>query len=105
MQRQRRAEPGAKSLLPPDDFGKKGTVIMGGYGSGSWYRLGKRDTTDDHHSLDIRLWHRQRLLKPGYIFTTTWSRGERQTGSISVRGYCQVDERMPAWADCAMLAA
>ena len=58
---------------------------MGGYGSGSWYRLGKRDTTDDHHSLDIRLWHRQRLLKPGYIFTTTWSQGERRTGSISVR--------------------
>ncbi len=56
---------------------------MGGSGSGSWYRWDKRDTTAEHHSLDIRLWRRRGLLQPGYTFTTTWSRGERQTGSIS----------------------
>ena len=55
---------------------------MGGQGSGTWYRFNKRDTTEEHHALDIRVWHRKGLLRPGYRFTTTWSRGERQTGSI-----------------------
>lgn len=56
---------------------------MGGPGSGSWYRWNKRDTTDEHRSLDIRAWHRKRLLRPGSTISTTWWRGERQTGAIS----------------------
>ena len=56
---------------------------MGGVGSGNWYRLDKKGTTDGCHSLDVRDLHRDGLLKTGSSFSTRWLRGDRQTGSIS----------------------
>ena len=55
---------------------------MGGPRSGTWYRFNKRDTTDEHRSIDIRAWHRKGLLWPGNFITVTWSRLDEVTGSI-----------------------
>lgn len=60
---------------------------MGGTGSGSWCRFGKKTTTDECHSVDVRYLHRRGSLKPGGWFTLRWSRGERETGSI--RGFVE----------------
>ncbi len=56
---------------------------MGGVGSGNWYRLDKKGTTDGCHTLDVRDLYRDGLLKTGSSFSTRWLRGDRQTGSIS----------------------
>jgi hypothetical protein len=57
---------------------------MGGLGSGMWYRWNTRTTLDEVKRLDVRWLHRQGYLDrwPRWV---TWSRGERQTGSVSVR--------------------
>jgi hypothetical protein len=39
---------------------------MGGVGSGNWYRLDKKTTTGECHSVDVRYLHREGLLKPGH---------------------------------------
>jgi hypothetical protein len=67
----------------PYDFGKKpGRKILGGAGSGNWYRFDKKITTSGCHSVDVRYLHRHGLLKSGHSFSLRWSRGERKTGSI-----------------------
>jgi hypothetical protein len=67
----------------PNDFGKKLEVkSLGGLSSGSWYRLSKKTTVEECHSLDVRYLHRDGLLKPGYSFSLRWSRAGRETGSI-----------------------
>ena len=55
---------------------------MGGAGSGNWYRFGKKTTTGECHSVDVRYLHREGLLKSGRWFSLRWSRAERETGSI-----------------------
>ena len=55
---------------------------MGGVGSGNWYRLDKKTTTDECHSVDVRYLHRKGLLTPGHWFSLRWSRAGRETGSI-----------------------
>jgi len=55
---------------------------LGGLGSGNRYRFGKKTTTDECHSLNVRDIHRDGLLKLGGSFSLRWSRGERETGSI-----------------------
>ena len=56
---------------------------MGGLGSGNRYRFGKKATTDECHSLDIRYLHRNGLLSPSCRgFSLSWSRAGRETGSI-----------------------
>jgi uncharacterized protein YndB with AHSA1/START domain len=55
---------------------------MGGAGSGNWYRFDKKATTDECHSVDVRYLHREGLLEPGRWFSLTWSRADRETGSI-----------------------
>ena len=55
---------------------------MGGVGSGNWYLLDKKATTDDCHSGDIRYLHRDGLLKPGGSFSLRWSRAGRESDSI-----------------------
>jgi hypothetical protein len=55
---------------------------MGGVGSGNWYRFGKKTTTDECQSIDIRYLDRNELLTPGYWFSLRWSRAGRETGSI-----------------------
>jgi hypothetical protein len=76
----------------PYDFGKKleAISIVGGVGSGSWYRLNKKSTTNECQSIDVRYLHRNGLLKPGHYFSLRWSRAGRQTGSI--RGVAYRDQ-------------
>src|SRR5215208_5991385 len=56
--------------------------IMGGVGSGNWYRFDKKTTTDECPSVDVRYLHRKGLLEPGGRFSLRWSRAGRETGSI-----------------------
>ena len=51
---------------------------MGGLGSGSYYRFGSKDCTEDCLSLDVRRWWRDGWLKLGTAFTTTWRRSRRR---------------------------
>jgi hypothetical protein len=73
----------------PNDFGKKSEakILVGGVGSGSWYRLNKKSTTNECQSIDVRYLHRNGLLKPGHYFSLRWSRAGRQTGSIGGVAY------------------
>jgi hypothetical protein len=57
---------------------------MGGPGSGMWYRWDTRTTLDQVRRLDVRWLHRYGYLD-GWLRWVTWSRGERQTGSVGVR--------------------
>jgi len=57
---------------------------MGGVGSGNWYRIDKKTTTGECHSLDVRYLHRESLLTTGYSFSLRWSRADRETGSIRI---------------------
>jgi hypothetical protein len=68
----------------PYDFGKKDgrKILMGGVGSGNWYRFDKKATTGECDSVDVRYLHREGLLKPGHWFSLRWSRAGRETGSI-----------------------
>ena len=59
---------------------------MGGMGSGSWFRWGKKTTTEEVHRVDIRYLHKQGLLRcPGSTGSLSWSRGGEQTGSVRYR--------------------
>jgi hypothetical protein len=55
---------------------------MGGVGSGSWYRLDKKTTTDECQSIDLRYLRRNGLLHPGRSISLRWSQAGRQPGSI-----------------------
>jgi hypothetical protein len=77
----------------PNDSGKKedrvpassvGAQIVGGLGSGSYYRSGSRDRVEDCLSLDVRSWRRDGWLEIGTDFITTWRRYLRDS-SIGVR--------------------
>jgi hypothetical protein len=61
---------------------KRREKIMGGAGSGNWYRFDKRTTTGECHSIDVCYLHREGLLTPGRWFSLRWSRAGRETGSI-----------------------
>jgi len=54
---------------------------MGGFGSG---RFSSRRTTNHCHELDIRHWHRKKLLKPNQSFTWNWLRNGEILSAISV---------------------
>jgi hypothetical protein len=67
---------------------------MGGRGSGRvWYggagSAGGKDTTEEHHSVDIRWLKKRRCLVPGFSGSLSWSTtrngATRRTGSISYR--------------------
>jgi hypothetical protein len=55
---------------------------LGGIGSGNWYRFNKKTTVEECRSLDVRRLHREGLLKPGRLFSWTWSRAGREVASI-----------------------
>jgi hypothetical protein len=55
---------------------------LGGMGSGNRHRLDKKTTTSECNSLDVRRLYRDGLLKPGTSFSSSWSRADRETGSI-----------------------
>lgn len=58
---------------------------MGGRGSGRHYRWDTKNATDDFRSIDIRRWHREKLLIPGQSFSRQWACDGKETASISVR--------------------
>ena len=58
---------------------------MGGYGSGCWYRWHTKSTTESQRRIDIRWLKKQEYLQPGISGSLTWSRGDKQTGSINFR--------------------
>src|SRR5919199_2925374 len=62
-----------------------GEKFVGGLGSGNRYRFDKKTTTDECNALDVRRLHREGALRPGAHFSSSWSRGGRETGSI--RGF------------------
>ena len=56
---------------------------MGGLGSGNRYRFDKKTTTGECNGLDVRKLHREGALRPGALFSSSWSGFDRETGSIS----------------------
>ncbi|MBN9287584.1 MAG: hypothetical protein BGO43_04140 [Gammaproteobacteria bacterium 39-13] len=58
---------------------------MGGVGSGRHLRWDKKDVTEDYHSIDIRIWHRKKLLMPNNSFSWQWTRNGEVTSSIGVK--------------------
>jgi hypothetical protein len=68
-----------------DDFGKIRGVAMGGAGSGRRYRWDTKTTVEACHSIDVRRWHRDGLLKPGHWFAWKWSRNGEERASIGVQ--------------------
>lgn len=62
---------------------------MGGIGSGRHYRWDTKDTTEDHRSIDVRRWHRDKLLIPNQTFVTSWTHDGEITSSIEVHTQAQ----------------
>jgi len=58
---------------------------MGGYGSGSWSRWNSKSTTESQHRIDIRWLKKQGYLQPGNFGSLSWSRRNKETGSIGFR--------------------
>jgi hypothetical protein len=56
---------------------KRRGEIMGGAGSGNWYRFDKKTTTGECQSVDVRYLHREGLLEPGRWFSLRAGRGLR----------------------------
>jgi hypothetical protein len=63
---------------------------LGGLGSGNRHRFDKKTTTGECNSLDVRRLYRDGLLKPGTCFRSSWSRFDRETGSL--HGFVYLDE-------------
>jgi hypothetical protein len=55
---------------------------LGGIGSDNRYRFNTKTTTDECNALDVRRLHREGALQPGTLFSTSWSRFGRKTGSM-----------------------
>jgi hypothetical protein len=82
---------GSGVFLPPwrgnfhnDLEQKREHGVMGGPGSGTWYRWDKRTTLDEVHRLDVRWLRKQGYLQPGVMAPITWHRGDRASGSITL---------------------
>lgn len=60
-------------------------VVMGGRGSGYWYRWNSKTTTESQHRVDIRWMKKQGYLRPGAIGILSWTCGNEQSGTISYR--------------------
>lgn len=58
---------------------------MGGQGSGDWYRLNSKATTERQDRIDMRFLKKQGCLRPGYMGSLSWSCGGKETGSINYR--------------------
>ena len=71
----------------PIDFDKKGIgfQLMGGSGSGSWYRFDKKAAVEDCRSIDVRRWKREGYLEPGNWFSWAWYMDDESVASIGVR--------------------
>src|SRR5215212_493346 len=60
---------------------------LGGLGSGNRHRFGKKTTTEECRSLDIRRLHREGLLKGGNLFSWGWFRVDQEGASIGALVY------------------
>ncbi len=60
---------------------------MGGIGSGNRHRFGKKGTTGECCSLDVRKLHREGLLKSGNLFSWGWFRDGQEVASIAAFVY------------------
>jgi hypothetical protein len=60
---------------------------LGGLGSGNRHRFGKKTTTEECRSLDVRRLHREGLLKSGTLFSWGWFRAGQEVASISALVY------------------
>jgi len=49
---------------------------MGGSGSGRHWHYGSKSTVNSYRSIDIRKWHRKKLLIPGSAFVAKWIRDD-----------------------------
>jgi len=58
---------------------------MGGTGSGRYWYLGTRETTDQYLEIDVRRWQRDGLLTPGHVFGWQWLSNGDLVASIKVR--------------------
>jgi hypothetical protein len=59
---------------------------VGGSGSGSWYRSGKKDKVEDVREIDVRRWHREGFFRarPRYV-SWNWYRDGKQIAYIGAR--------------------
>lgn len=58
---------------------------MGGYGSGQWYRYGKKATTDAYPDVDVRAWKRAGRIEPGLTSRLVeWRGGAIRLSSLEV---------------------
>lgn len=57
---------------------------MGGLGSGRHWYYSSKPTVNSYHSIDIRKWHRDKLLTPGSSFITNWLYDGEIIGSMRV---------------------
>ena len=60
-----------------------------------WSRGGK-STTEGYHRIDVGYLLRHGNLRPGTVFALSWSRNERQTGSIQGRATWNSVMTLPA---------
>jgi hypothetical protein len=57
-------------------WGKTGGEHEGGPGSGTWRRPFSKRQVEAYRRLDVRQWHRHRMLQPGRLFSWAWSTPE-----------------------------
>lgn len=74
---------------------------MGGPGSGTYFRCDKKDTVEEHLSLDVRKLNREHGIKPGSLITVQYQwRGEQMTQAITIDWIpCNYGGRRP-WFIC-----
>lgn len=70
----------------PEDFGKSGSWVMGGFGSGGWNATG-RTTTDTALRLDVNIARKRGVLVPGWagLWSWTWNDGTRSSIDLAVQ--------------------
>jgi hypothetical protein len=59
--------------------------MMGGPGSGHWYRWDSKATVESQHRIDIRWLKKKGFLQPGNMGSLSWSWLNEQTGSINFK--------------------
>jgi hypothetical protein len=60
-------------------------ALMGGCGSGSWYRGSSKNTVEGCKSLDVNWLNRKGYLASGMWATVRWTRNGEDSGNISLR--------------------
>jgi len=71
-------------------FGLKKEMLMGGTGSGLYYRPIKNDTLDQHPSIDIHTLNRKGCLSPGSSSSTYWTKAKKTLYQIDIQVFRSV---------------